>query len=205
MFGPTIFPCGRQLFISSSALDAAFPVSLSPDSLVDPQRRRRLKAFPEKYPPSDATSNTTDSRQNKSFCHDHSPPTNTKLQYFVNLHLLMLVYRRVVSFAQLVVSTSLLQASSPCTDDHHVDVMRLHCVRLENYYDGGGYVTTVVAKTELAPNLSTSHHTHVSPHRLQRFILINPQIVTTARRNPRVPGVEILDVKHETTFTIDFF
>lgn len=66
-------------------------------------------------------------------------------------------------------------------------------------------MTTVVAKTELAPNLSTSHHTHVSPHRLQRFILINPQIVTTARRNPRVPGVEILDVKHETTFTIDFF
>lgn len=70
--------------------------------------------------------------------------------------------------------------------------MRLHCMRLENCYDGGGYVTMVDVKTELAPNHPTSHSTHVSPHRLQRFILINPQIVTTARRFSCVSGVEPL-------------
>lgn len=66
-------------------------------------------------------------------------------------------------------------------------------------------MTTVDAKTELAPNHPTSHSTHVSPHRPQRIILINPQIVTTARRFSRVPGVEAPDVKHETTFAIDSF
>lgn len=72
MFRPTIFPCSRQLFISSSALDAAlanesFPVSLFPNSLVDPQRHRRLKAYPANFPPSDAMSNATESREKEGF------------------------------------------------------------------------------------------------------------------------------------------
>jgi hypothetical protein len=33
-------------------------------------------------------------------------------------------------------------------------------------------MTAVDSKAELAPNLLTSHHTHVSPHTLQMFIRI---------------------------------